>query len=140
MPSCSRRLGSNPWNGPNPTQHLFGQPQPKLTQISSRQPLRLLLSASSSLARDAVPPPSNHPFEYHPETCATVVQVLARPDSTCLRTYVDPQPNPSFLPQRYPYSLVPNLHANDETTDPCVCIFCIISPPSLLSQTISCTP
>jgi len=46
-------------------------------------------SASSSLARDAAPPPSSHPSEYQPEICAKLAQVLARPDSTYLRDYFD---------------------------------------------------
>ena len=63
-----QRLGSSPWNGPNHSQHLSDQLQPKLTQILYHPPPHLQSSASSSLERDAVPPPSNHPSEYQAES------------------------------------------------------------------------
>ena len=67
-PLRRQRPGSNQWSDQNRTQHPSGQVQPKLTQISSHPPPHPQLSASSSPARGAAPPPSNHPSEYQPES------------------------------------------------------------------------
>jgi len=113
-----QHLDSSPSNGPNHTQHLYDRRGPKLTQTLYHPLPRLQSSASNSPARDAAPLASNRPSGYRAESgcrhlnylykltshtaCANLAQVLARPDSTCLCSYVDTRFLPPFLPRDNP--------------------------------------